>query len=130
VVVAVPVVAAVRVAVAEAVPVVAAVQVAVQAMAPAGAAGAVPAMGPAGAAVVDGVTIIAAMAGVAMVGTQVVVGDMIAGAAGATSASLRLTAIIDGYPAGKLAGFFVKCLVIRPLWLEPAHQLRCHRKPR
>jgi hypothetical protein len=33
-------------------------------------------------------------------------------------------------PAGKLAGFFVKCLVIRPLWLEPAHQLRCHRKPR
>ena len=72
-----------------------------------GAAEAVPAMGRAGVVAVDGVTIIAAMAGAAMAVTLVAVGGMIAGAAGGTSVCPRLTATIDGYPRRETGGVFL-----------------------
>jgi hypothetical protein len=58
----------------------------------------------------DGGTIIAAMAGAAMAAMLAAVGAMIAGAAGGTSASPRLTAIIDGYPRRETGGVFRKML--------------------
>jgi hypothetical protein len=65
------------------------------------------AVGRTGAVAVDGVTT-AAMVGAVMAAMLVAVGAMIAGAVGATSASRRLTAIIDlPTPPGPLGGVLI-----------------------
>ena len=48
----------------------------------------------------------------------------------ATVLNSRCSRYLPSSPRRETGGVFVKCLVIRPPWLEPAHQLRCHRKPR